>query len=401
MGIKRTGSDVAAPAKRTAPPKTTKAADAAQAETAEEQAEVVEQAAEDVAEDNKPETAVPDRIITPRERARAAAAAKPAADTAAQTEKADVEDWTLSGDDAIAKAQAENAKREAEKEERRSRGYWPREFRLIAPGTMGRDGAINDRYQADVIVLDAKMGPAFNLHRVMSRRNRLEIYEPCPKEWDSCPLCPPTGQYDSRFVQLLTVLNITGYQIKTGDRAGEYVPMSQELMIVELGNMPFFHAVMQEHGTLRGLHLTMTRNSKNDPDIGAPSFSNGAETVAEPVFHSEEQIEKFIRDNGMWQQKKTRPTPEHPNGEVIDAREDWLRHPFTYSEFLNKPSGEDLRQRYQSQGSAPLGSSGGQGGDSQWGGGRFEPGSAGPTTGAGAGGGNLPPDADLSDDEPF
>lgn len=393
MGIKRSGSSdtvAAAPAKRT-PPKKVEEPKAAETTT--------EEKAEAPAE-TKP--SAPAGIVTPRDRARRAAAGT-ATTTAsdAPKEEASLDDWALSGDQAMAKAQAELAKREQEKEERRARGYWPREFRLIPPGTPSRRGPINDRYTADVIVLDHKMGPAFNLHREMNpRTNRLDIYEPCPKEWDSCVLCPPTGKYESRFVQLLTLLNITGYQIQTGDRMGEWVPMSQELAIVELGNMPFFHAVMQEHGTLRGLHLTFTRNNKNEPDLGIPTFSDGEKAVAEPVFHTEEALEKFIRDNGMWQQKRTRPSTEFPNGELIDEREDWLRHPFDYGSFLHKPSGADLRARYTGGTGAPLGANTGSEGG-QWGNSRFEPGQARPPAQGGMNAGSVPDDADLSDDEPF
>lgn len=386
MGIKRKGGST-----EPAVPSTKRRAAPAKKE---------EKAKAEVEETKTPEI---EGIVTPRQRARMAKAASRSTESATKKpneEKAGLDDWTLSGDKAIAKAQAENHKREEAREERRSRGYWPNIFSLVPPNTPSKNGLINDRFQADVIVLDSEMGPAFNLHRMMNpRTNRLDVFEPCPKEWDSCPLCPPTGQYDSRWVQLVTFLNISGYTIKGGERAGEYVPMSVEMALVEVGQQPFFHAVVKEHGSLRGLHLTMTRNTKGDGDNGIPQFSNGVEAVAEPVFHSDEAIVKLLTDNGRFKEKRTKPSADYPEGEVIDARPDWMAQPIDYSEFLHKPSGEDLRQRYQAQSSAPAGAhSGSEGGE--WGNSRYEPGSA-QVGGGASGGGSVPLDADLDDDKPF
>lgn len=339
-------------------------------------------------------------IVSPRQRA-VAAAATPQTDAIKATPAApppsdDMDSWGHSGAEAEAIANRQVQERETAREERRARGYWPRKFELIPPGTQSRNGPINDRFQADIIVLDIKPSNSFWLHVLKNpRTGRYDQNEPCPKEWDSCPVCPPAGQYDSRFVFLLSVLNITGYTRQTGPNAGEFVPITHEIMVVETGDMPFFYNLMRERGDkgLRGLQLTMTRTDKNSSRIGAPSNPNGSETA---VFHDDAQIEAFIRQNGMWKEKKTQ------EGEVI-AGEDWLMHPHDYKTFVHRPSGADLRARFGATGggNAPVGSNAGTDGG-QWGGSRYEPGATAPPAGGGQSWGDTVGNAaDLDDQVPF
>ena len=320
-------------------------------------------------------------IVTPRMRS---AATKPAAeagpdDTTAKAEEPseNLEDWTHSGEDAAAMAAAIAAKRDEEREARRKRGYFPNKFELIPPSM-----DYPNRYQADIIVLDVKMGPALNLHVLKNPRSgRYDVNEPCPKEWDNCPICPPHGERDSVFVALLTVLNLNGYTNKNGD----FVPVTKELLVIPSAEQAFFHALARERGEagLRGLQLTMNRNDRNVSRIGIPS---------DPRWHTEEALAKFLQENGMWKERRTRPSNEFPEGEVIGP-EDWMMHAFTYSDFLHKPSGADLRKRYQN-GGAPIGAAASGGDASQWGQGRYEPGAA-----TAPGGANFA--ADLDDDVPF
>lgn len=333
----------------------------------------------------------PSGIVSPRQRQLAQQTAV-STGTVTPPPGDDMESWGHTGAEAEAMSNQQTAERERAREERRARGYWPRKFELIPPGTQSRNGPINDRFQADVIVLDAKPTPSFWLHVLKNpRTGRFDVNEPCPKEWDSCPVCPPNGQYDSRFVFLLSVLNITGYTRQTGANAGEFVPITHEIMVVETDNQAFFYNLIRERGDagIRGLQLTMTRTDRNSPRIGVPSFPNGADA---PTFHDDAAIEAFIRQNGMWKEKKTQ------EGEVL-AGEDWLMHPHRYSEFLHKPSGADLRQRYQAgAGGAPIGARGGDDAG-QWG--RHEPGAATPPGGGQSWGDQVAGAAELDDDVPF
>lgn len=283
---------------------------------------------------------------------------------APEEESGDPLAWTRQGGDAEAKAAAEAERREQAREERRARGYWPRRFQLIPPGTPGRNGPINDRYQADIVLLDDKPGPSYYEHLMRNpRTGRLDVYEPCPKEYDSCILCPPSGEYDSQYVMLLTVMNLRGFTYQKGPRMGQHVPITHELLAPLASDQAFFYDLYKEHGTLRGIQLTMTCSSRSDPRIGKPSFVGK---------FSDEEIEKFVRDNGMWQDKMTQ------EGEKI-ADAGWIVQPFTYSEFLHKPTGADLRQRYTAQqggSGTPVGAVNGN--DPQWGSSRYQPGTAQP-----------------------
>lgn len=320
--------------------------------------------------------------------ARAAAAVNKVADAPADGEAAtadeDADDlsWAHQGEEAKALAAELAKQKEEEREEKRARGYWPIRFNLIPPSANNPD-----QYQKDVIILDERPGPCYFEHVLKNPRTGFwDVYEPCPHEYDSCPLCPPAGERKSQFVMLLTVLNINGYTYKRGAKQGQHVPIVKELMAVMVGDQPYFHSLLEEHGTLRGIQLTMTRTDKYDPHIGKPAFVGKFEN---------DDIEGYIKQSGLWVPKTTR------EGEKI-AEEDHLMHPFDYKSFLNKPSGADLRKRYANGGIAPVGSRDDNSGG-QWGGSRYAPSQAGGpgATGGGFAGADGRTLDDLDDDVPF
>ena len=312
-------------------------------------------------------------IMTAAQRAALAAKQETAPDPAAAVAPADDDmSWVKTGAEAEALAAEIAARKEQEREERKARGYWPQRFGLIPPSMK-----YPNRYQADVIVLDAQPGPSYWEHVLRNPKNgRYDVIEPCPHEYDNCPLCGPENT--SKFVMLLTVLNINGYTIQTGDRAGQHVPITKELLVPMAGDHAFFHKLVKDHGSLRGIQLTMTRTDKFQPNIGVPAFVGR---------FTDEEIEAYIKSQGMWKPKVTR------EGEELEG-EDWLMHAFTYKDFLHRPSGADLRQRYANGVPAPVGAiGGGTGTDPQWGNSRYAPGTAGIP-------GGTPVD-ELSDDIPF
>lgn len=316
----------------------------------------------------KPRAVAPDKPPVPPAEEAQAEGAEQVEDQTSEQEDSDEFGWAATGDEARRRAEAERERVEKLREERQERGYWPRVHSLIPPGTMGQKGMINDRFQIDGIILDAKPALSLYLHTLKNPRNgRYDVYEPCASEFDNCPLCPPEGEREARYVMPLTILNISGYQVKSGLRMGEFVPCSKELVLVPAEQMQFFYELLDKQGSLRGTQLTFVRRNKNEPDMGVPS---------NPRLHDDEKLRQFLADNGMLKPKRTQPSAEHPEGEVIDEREDWLIHPFKYSEFIKKPSGADLRKRYTNGLANPIGSTEGQDG-SQWGNSRFEPGRGG------------------------
>lgn len=395
MGFKKVGAAPAAPVAAATPaPAPTPAPAKARIRPAAKPATVAPEAETPVVEKTADVTPKPAEVkpkpagIAPRSGPRAVAPAK-VAETATETETP-VEDedplaWTHSGAEAEAIAAASVQQREEAAEERKKRGYWPQRFELIPPGTQSKHGPIDDRFQADIIILDDQMGPSFYEHVLRNARTgRYDVIEPCPKERDNCPICPPVGDRESTFVSLLSVLNINGYTIKTGPRQGQFIPITKELLVPWASDMLFFAELAKEHGGLRGIQLTMTRPSKSDPRIGKPEFIGK---------FTDEEIEAYIKGQNMWQPKVTQ------EGEKLEE-EDWLMHPFRYPEFLHRPSGADLRARYSgtstATGGAPIGAGGGGGADKEWGQSRYAPGAAGQPNG-------KPPTGfdDLDDDVPF
>lgn len=281
------------------------------------------------------------------------------------------DNWAHTGQEGEALAAAEVARREQDRSERAARGYWPRTFELIPPSI-----DYPDRYQADVLLLDEAFLLRFYLHTLANTRTgRFDVFEPCPKEFDNCPICPPAGKYESVFVGPLSVLNLNGYTYARGERAGEHVPISQQLMLVRANEQIYFDELRKEHGSLRGIQLTMTRPSKHAPYIGEPTFVGK---------FSEEDIIAFVKDSGMWTDKITKEQEK-----IADAG--WIIQPFDYTTFIHKPSAADLRARFS--GVAPIGARGAA--SSEWGHSRYAPGAR------AAPGAALPSFDDLSDDVPF
>lgn len=242
-----------------------------------------------------------------------------------------LDDWARSGTAGIAASEA--AKQRAQ-EERSQRAYWPIRFYLKQqPG----------ENQADVIILDHQPGPRYYEHAMRNPRTGFyDLYEPCPKEWDSCPLCPPNGEKDSYYVMLLTVLSLKGYT----SREGVYVPVTKELLAVKLSDHQFFDQLFLEKGTLRGQHILMTRGPGRGANHGTPEWK---------TTYPDASIEELIKASNLWVPKVDRDGNEY-------APADHMMHPFEYARFLKRPSGADLRARYG--GAAPFGAqpTGGYGG---------------------------------------
>lgn len=228
--------------------------------------------------------------------------------------------WMKVGDAAVRTAQAET-ERQREAERRRAEGlYMP--FRFWVPVGETRE----------VVILDSQLGPAFFEHQLQNPRNgRFDIHEACPKEWEPCCLCDGTaGGKESYYVMMLTVANLRQFQRRDGSMA----TFSRELLPVKAQQQGFFQRQLERHGTLRGLHLTMARDTKQTPAIGAPEF------VA--LYPEEEVIATFGHPPVVDQQGRV----------VKQANVDAF--PFPYEKLFKKPSGEDLSRRYG--GGMPAGS---------------------------------------------
>lgn len=236
--------------------------------------------------------------------------------------------WMHQGSDGDAAEAAERERRAKEAEERARKQHVPIRFSLRAGE------------QADAIILDSQLGPRFYEHeryRKDAPRGQKFTYECCPGEWDSCPCCEGVGGFSQRgFVMMLTVLDLTPYTYPADHRykPNLTVPVTKKLMAVKLEQQGFFKRRLEQQGTLRGMHLLMTRDTQTVSKIGNPEYQDQYDdaTLLAEYGHDAE----LDRD-----------------GNVLRPANDILM-PVNYGIIFPKPSGADLRHRYG--GNAPAGS---------------------------------------------
>lgn len=261
--------------------------------------------------------------IAPRSRTQPAAAPAtpqvrtrtPAAPARAATPAAG---WMKSGSNARAAAEAEITRQREAAERRASGVYMP--FRLWVP--VGGS--------TEVVVLDNELGPCFYEHQIQNpKTGKWDLYETCPKEWEPCPLCEKLDK-ESYYVMMLSVIELRSYTKKDGT----VVPFSRKLLPIKAQQQGFFMRQFDRHGSLRGLHLLLSRDTQTTPSIGNPEFVEK---------HSEEEILSSFGHAAVVGQ----------DGKVVkDANADCFAYP--YDKLFKKPTAEDLRKRYG--GIAPAGS---------------------------------------------
>ena len=78
-------------------------------------------------------------------------------------------------------------------------------------------------------------------------------------------------------MMMLSVMDLKGFTT----RGGEFVPQSRRLMAVpHVLHDSFFNlcnAAMREHGTIRGMHLLMSRETQQEAAIGKPIMMEGGQ----------------------------------------------------------------------------------------------------------------------------
>lgn len=273
--------------------------------------------------------------------------------------------WTHTGQDAAQISQQENQRAQQRKAEAKERGFWPIRFYIKHndPNPMAR-----------IILLDQQPGPRYWEHELTNPKTGFsDVYEPCPKEFETCPICSG-GQNLSYFVMLLTALDLRGYQKKDGT----FIPVARNLVAVKTSQHGYFDRLAADHGGLRGVELRMVRDGSKSAKIGNPEF------VAK---HSDQDIVAFLSQYNMMGNRVDK------DGNQVEPP-GYMAQPFNYSKFLHRPSAERLRRLYGGQ--APVGSSGYNGGGNEWGNESYNPGSGAfdPNASGGMGG-------DLDDEIPF
>jgi len=223
--------------------------------------------------------------------------------------------------EAAKELQAKEKAKNEEKERRRAAGIFV-PYRFWIPA--GK--------QVEIVILDDQPGPCFYEHQLKDPNSgKWDIYEGCPKEFEACPLCDgQAGGKDSYYVMMLSCVVLDPYV----NKKGVTVQHSKKLLAVKVHDQPFFYRLAEREGTLRGAHLLMARQTKQDSNIGRPEHLQ---------HHSEADIMTTFGH----------PEIKAQDGRLIkQANADCT--PYPYDKIWSRPSGEDLRLRYG--GAAPMGS---------------------------------------------
>ena len=122
-----------------------------------------------------------------------------------------------------------------------------------------------------------RLGPFIYEHNLRNpRTGKYDIYEACPKEWENCPVCAGEGTgdradgwgRDSGYIMFLTAMDLTPYTKKDGT----VVNFSRKLLPVKAAQQGFYLRQFDKYGSLRGLQLLMTRDTKDSPQIGNAEY---------------------------------------------------------------------------------------------------------------------------------
>lgn len=261
----------------------------------------------------------------PRTRSRAALAAQTATPAPTPSGPTDTS-WMNTDMSAMDRAFNEEARRREQAEvERKERIGKPYRYWIAAKGP-GKNGQYNTG-EGHAIVVDRNLGPVFEEHEYYNPTTNETKQETCPGRWEYCPICD-VGVGDVHHwkraypVMFLTVIDLREVHFTKGDLAGESVPWTRKLLPVKQDHYGFFKRQFERYGTLRGLHLIMTRPTNKTIRTGQPEFD---EIIPEAELQAEfGQAIVSPRTN-----KVLRP-----------AGEDLI--PFDYGRLFPKPSGAAL-----------------------------------------------------------
>ncbi len=165
--------------------------------------------------------------------------------------------------------QEEMAKSEAQREASRSQIGMP--FRFFC--------GVNETKQ--IVIVDER--PSFSRHEHClqdKRSNKWNVFVPCVDENCNCPVCK-VSERPSYFAMYLTIIDLSPY-INSND---EEVEFSKKLLVVKPMQQKKIMKYWERHGTLRGMILEMSRDSKKDAGIGDPEFVE---------FMGEEELETYV-----------------------------------------------------------------------------------------------------------
>lgn len=170
----------------------------------------------------------------------------------------------------------------------------------------------------EIIIVDEGITFARNEHALKNpRTGRFDLYLPCIAEHCNCPVCSAHPDKQPYFAAYLTIIDLTEYE--TND--GETVYFTKRLLEIKQMQQKKFIRLQEQHGSLRGMVLTMTRDSKKDARIG-----NDIEFSGEVL--PEEDLQQYERTY----------TDREGKEQVIIAHE-----PYDYEELFPDMTEQQLR----------------------------------------------------------
>ncbi len=174
------------------------------------------------------------------------------------------------GADGMRRMQDEQKRQEAMREARKSRTYEPHRFYVPVGETR------------EIIIVDEEPDFFRNEHNLRNpSTKRFDLFTPCIDESANCPVCAASDK-PAYFAMYLTVIDTTPFET----RAGDEVEWSKKLLVVKPAQQKKIARLLEQHGTLRGMRLAMTRDGDKDAAIG-----NDIEFID---FVSEDELADYV-----------------------------------------------------------------------------------------------------------
>lgn len=156
------------------------------------------------------------------------------------------------GAEGMARMREEEKRQEAQREARAMNADMP--FRFFCPVGETRE----------IIIVDEKPDFFRYEHNLKDRRSgKWNVFTACINESENCPVCK-NAEREAYFAMYLTVIDLTPYTNKDN----EEVPWSKKLLVVKPAQQKKLTRMYERLGSLRGVLLSMTRDSDKDANIG-------------------------------------------------------------------------------------------------------------------------------------
>lgn len=213
-----------------------------------------------------------------------------------------------SGNDVMRKVQEEEQKQKARKEAAQMSFGMPFRFFCLPNGET-----------KEIVVVDDQPNFVRHEHALQNTRTgKYDVFTACIDEHANCPVCK-VAQREAYFAMYLTIIDLTPYTNKDGIE----VPWSKKLLVIKTMQQKKITRLLQQHGTLRGMVLAMTRDGEKEAAIGSD--------IQFVEFLDEDTLATYVTDY-EYEKDGKKVVKEIVGGE-----------PFDYDEMFPMPTEQQLR----------------------------------------------------------